>query len=174
MQVKKSDESSVIINNNEALIGIRKLDVSGYVINVLPNEAGERIFDVSNTGIALGYKSYRVYEILEDFVIVMFGNNVLFGHNNSPKMTIDPENKTITILSDSGNNASLIISFSSKGIRFRVIDNEVEPFNNSFVFCYSDCNLRGGYARMFRTLFEELETLALEPTYTVEESGIQR
>lgn len=159
--LKGTIEDSTILESQHQSLYIAKKDVGCYAIEIKKDQDNKRVFNIPYKGL-MDRNGLKVHEIFEEFIISMFGNYVLRGEYNNPGTIFDIEEKTITILSDSNNNAALRITYTSLEIKIEIIKLQ-ENNLNSAVYLYNDCNLRGGYINMLRELFEKLNNLALEP-----------
>lgn len=154
-------EESVILEEQHHKMYIAKKEVGCYVIEIKKDQDNKRVFSIPFNGL-MDRNGLKVHEIFEEFMASMFGNYVLHGEYKDPKTIFDIENKTITILSDSNNNAVLKITYTNEGIKVEIIKLQEDNLNSA-IYLYSDCNLMGGYIGMFVELFEKLNDLALEP-----------
>lgn len=162
MNIRKNNEISVFVENSDTQMFFSNPDLGVYILEISPNKNNERVFTISKKGY-LDFGQSSIVEAFEEFLANMFGNNVLYNGYQSKNINFDYENKTITIKSDSSNKAILKISFQNREIIFQVFKEVEEKYVNHAIYLYSDCNLRGGYAKCFRELFEKLNLLALEP-----------
>lgn len=162
MNIKKGKfEESVILENGHLKMLITKKEVGNYIIEIKKDKDNKRIFTVPYNGL-MDFNGLKVHEVFESFIASIFGNTVIHGEYKAPKTIINFEDKTITILSDNNNNAILRISYTKEEIKFEIIKFQENDLNSA-IYLYNDGNLRGGYIRMFRELFESLNILALEP-----------
>lgn len=159
--LKGTIEESVTLENQNQKMYIAKKEVGCYAVEIKKGQDNKRVFTIPFRSL-MARNNLKAHDIFEEFVISMFGNNVLHGEYKDPKTIFNVENKTITILSDSNNNTILRITYSNEEIKIEIIKIQEDSLN-SIVYLYNDGNLRGGYIRMFRELFERLNSLALEP-----------
>jgi len=161
MNIRKNNDTSLFIESKYNTMFLARNGVDCYFLEITPDENKERKFIMSHRGF-VEFEEEMVFETFEDFIAAMFGNNVLHGEYKSSKINFDFENKTITIMSDSNNHASLKITYKKDTIEFEVSKESKEDLANSVIYFYSDCNLRGGYIKIFRELFEKLNEIALD------------
>lgn len=161
---KGTIEDSIIIEAQHQSLYMAKKDVGCYAIEIKKDQDNKRVFCIPFNGL-MDRNGLKVHEIFEEFVISIFGNYVLRSEYNDPETIFDIEEKAITILSDSNNNAVLRITYTNLEIKIEIIKLKEDKFNSA-VYLYNDGNLRGGYINMFRELFEKLNNLALEPDIT--------
>ena len=161
MNIAKYFEEGVALTTNNAQMIIIKRSVDCYSIEIPRNSDSERVFVIPFCGL-MDYQGLKAYNLFENFVSAMFGNNVLHGEYKSSDIVFNTEEKRITLSSASGNGAVLSIKFDKDEIRFEIKKIQ-ENVHNYAIYCYSDANLRGGFIRMFKDLYEELNKIALEP-----------
>ena len=174
MNIAKYFEEGVALTTNNAQMIIIKRSVDCYSIEISRNSDNERIRDnervkddvrvfvIPFSGL-MDQQGLKTYYLFENFISNMFGNNILHGEYKSSNIIFNTEEKRIILFSDSGNGAVLSIKFDRDEIRLEIKKIQENDYNHA-IYCYSDANLRGGFIRMFKDLYEELNKIALEPT----------
>ena len=162
MNIAKYFEEGVALTTNNAQMIIIKRSVDCYSIEISRNSDNERVFVIPYKDL-MDYQGFKTYNLFENFISAMFGNNILHGEYKSSDIVFNTEEKRITLSSDSGNGAVLSIKFNIDEIRFEIHKIKENDYNRA-IYCYSDANLSGGFIRMFKDLYEELNKIALEPT----------
>lgn len=162
MNIAKYFEEGVALTTNSAQMIIIKRSIDCYSIEIPRNSDSERVFVIPFSGL-MDQQGLKTYYLFENFISNMFGNNILHGEYKSSDIIFNTEEKRIILFSDSGNGAVLSIKFDRDEIRLEIKKIQENDYNHA-IYCYSDANLRGGFIRMFKDLYEELNKIALEPT----------
>ncbi len=162
MNIVKYFEEGVALTTNTSQMIIIKKSIDCYSIEISRNSEDERVFVIPYKGL-MDYQEFKTYNLFENFISAMFGNNILHGEYKSSDIIFNTEEKRITLSSDSGNGAVLSIKFDRDEIRLEIRKIQENNYNHA-IYCYSDANLSGGFIRMFKDLYEELNKIALEPT----------
>lgn len=162
MNIIKYFEEGVALTSNNVQMTIIKRSIDCYSVEISRNSDNERVFVIPYKDL-MDYQGFKTYNLFENFISAMFGNNILHGEYKSSDIVFNTEEKRITLSSDSGNGAVLSIKFNIDEIRFEIHKIKENDYNHA-IYCYSDANLSGGFIRMFKDLYEELNKIALEPT----------
>ena len=161
MNIIKYFEEGVALTSNNVQMTIIKRSIDCYSVEISRNSDNERVFVIPYKDL-MDYQGFKTYNLFENFISSMFGNNILYGEYKSSNIIFNTEEKRITLSSDSGNGAVLSIKFDREEIRFEIRKIQENNYNHA-IYCYSDANLSGGFIRMFKDLYEELNKIALEP-----------
>lgn len=161
MNIFKYYENGIALKNNDSMLIFIKRSIDCYSIEISKDENNERVFSIPYKGL-MSSEELEIHNLFEHFICAMFGNDVLHGEYKSSDIKFNAPNKRILLKSDCNNGAVLGITYEKDEIRFE-IKKVKENDANYAIFCYSDCNLRGGFICMFKDLYESLNKIALEP-----------
>lgn len=161
MKITKNSEKDIKLENSNRELLLEKIGRGSYALKISSNDTNEKdIFTIPFCSL-MDISELKIHEIFEEFLMSMFGNTILHDDYKVSKTLIDIKNKTIIILSDY-NNAVLRISYSKEEIKLEIIKTSENNLNRT-IYLNNEGNLSGGYIKMFRDLFDKLNTLALEP-----------